>query len=246
MPFGLLCAVRARERGQSLVELALILPILLVLLAGALDLGRVFYATVSLNNAAREGALQAAETPESYVEDAPCNTTTNLVVCRVLLEAKGTMLTVQPTDIDRSCSIIGCPRQAASFVTVEVRGTFTLLTPILRAVLGADTLSLRSAATAQVNYLPAAAALPTATPTPAPTPTPTGTPSCTYVPNVIGMTPTDADIALSNAGFQPNGIGNLTTGQKNKVQAQDIDSSQCREAFANPRLVIMYQYRPLN
>lgn len=235
---------RGHQRGQSLVELALVLPILLVLLAAALDLGRVFYATVSLNNAAREGALQAAETPGSYVEDAACNTTTNLVVCRVLLEAKGTMTTVNPTDIDVACALPGCPKQAASMVTVEVRGTFTLLTPLLRAILGTETLNLKSTATAQVNYLPPAAVLPSASPSASVAPSPSA--SCSPVPNVIGMTPIEAEIALAAAGFQGKGIGDLTTGPKMKVQAQSIDSSQCREAFANPRLEVVYQYRPLN
>jgi len=244
------------QRGQSLVELALVLPILLVLLAAALDLGRVFYSTVSLNNAAREGALQAAETPSSYVEDAACNTATNLVVCRVLLEAKGTMTTILPTDIDVKCNPVDvplpCPKQAASLVTVEVRGTFTLLTPLLRGILGTDTLNLRSTASAQVNYLPPAAAVPSATPSASVSPSasasasPTPTASCTPVPNVIGMSPTDAAIALDSAGFLGTGIGDLTTGPKMKVQAQSIDSSQCREAFANPRLEIVFQYRPQN
>lgn len=42
--------------GQSLVEFALTLPLLLLLLFGALDMGRIFHAAVVLNNAAREGA----------------------------------------------------------------------------------------------------------------------------------------------------------------------------------------------
>ena len=43
-------------RAQALVEFALILPILLVLIIGAMDLGRVFYFKIVLTNAAREGA----------------------------------------------------------------------------------------------------------------------------------------------------------------------------------------------
>ena len=42
--------------GQSLVEFALIIPILLLLVMGALELGRLFYIKVTLHNAAREGA----------------------------------------------------------------------------------------------------------------------------------------------------------------------------------------------
>ena len=42
--------------GQSLVEFALITPLLLLLVMGTLDFGRVFYIKVALQSAAREGA----------------------------------------------------------------------------------------------------------------------------------------------------------------------------------------------
>ena len=44
------------HHGQSLVEFALILPLLLMLVLGALDFGRLFYTKIILTNAAREGA----------------------------------------------------------------------------------------------------------------------------------------------------------------------------------------------
>lgn len=42
--------------GQSLLELALVLPFLLFVIFGVLDLGRVFFSTITLISAAREGA----------------------------------------------------------------------------------------------------------------------------------------------------------------------------------------------
>jgi Flp pilus assembly protein TadG len=45
-----------RNAGQSLVELALMLPILVLLLVGVFDLGRAFHALITLNNAGREAA----------------------------------------------------------------------------------------------------------------------------------------------------------------------------------------------
>ena len=50
---------RRRERGQSLVEFALVLPILLMLLCGIIDFGWVYYNQIALSNAAREGARYA-------------------------------------------------------------------------------------------------------------------------------------------------------------------------------------------
>jgi Flp pilus assembly protein TadG len=51
-----------RERGQALVELALLLPTLLLMTMGALDFGRLFFAYTSIANAAREGAMCASLT----------------------------------------------------------------------------------------------------------------------------------------------------------------------------------------
>src|SRR6476469_5184949 len=48
---------RHRSRGQALVELALVTPLLLLLFAAAADLGRVFYAYVAVEHAAKEGAM---------------------------------------------------------------------------------------------------------------------------------------------------------------------------------------------
>ncbi len=54
---------QGRERGQSIVELGLLLPLLLLILLGTLDLARVYFAYVSLQNASREGARFAADHP---------------------------------------------------------------------------------------------------------------------------------------------------------------------------------------
>ena len=47
------------ERGQALVEFALVIPIFLLLLVGLFDLGRAVFAFNTLTNAAREGARLA-------------------------------------------------------------------------------------------------------------------------------------------------------------------------------------------
>ena len=45
---------RQTQLGQGMAELAIILPLLLVILFGTLDLGRAFYTYIGLTNAARE------------------------------------------------------------------------------------------------------------------------------------------------------------------------------------------------
>lgn len=44
------------KRGQAIVETALLLPILMFLTMGSADLGRVFYYSIAVTNAAREAA----------------------------------------------------------------------------------------------------------------------------------------------------------------------------------------------
>ncbi|MEG9249038.1 TadE/TadG family type IV pilus assembly protein [Arthrobacter sp. Soc17.1.1.1] len=44
-----------KERGAAAVEMALVLPILILLLLGIMEFGRAFNAQVTLTNAAREG-----------------------------------------------------------------------------------------------------------------------------------------------------------------------------------------------
>ncbi len=48
------------EAGQSLVEFALVLPVLLLLLLGIIQFGAVFNSLITLNAAAREGARTMA------------------------------------------------------------------------------------------------------------------------------------------------------------------------------------------
>jgi Flp pilus assembly protein TadG len=57
---------RRRRAGQSLVELALLLPLLTLILLGTTDLGRAFFYHVRLTNAVREGVLFGAQYP-TYV-----------------------------------------------------------------------------------------------------------------------------------------------------------------------------------
>ncbi len=51
------------ERGQDLVEFALIFPILFLILMGIFDMGRAIYYSSALHSAAREGARYASIYP---------------------------------------------------------------------------------------------------------------------------------------------------------------------------------------
>jgi len=53
--------LRDSETGQAFVELALVLPMLLLIIVGAAELGRLAYAAIEVNNAARAGVAYAAQ-----------------------------------------------------------------------------------------------------------------------------------------------------------------------------------------
>jgi hypothetical protein len=60
---------RERASGQSLVELALILPIFLVLLIGVVEFAFMFNATLATNFASRNASLVAAEAGSNQMAD---------------------------------------------------------------------------------------------------------------------------------------------------------------------------------
>jgi len=53
-----------KEKGQSLVELALGFTFILVLLAGAINYGEAFFVWIALREATQEGAVFAAQNPK--------------------------------------------------------------------------------------------------------------------------------------------------------------------------------------
>lgn len=83
-----------REQGQSLVEFALVLPVLMLILLGIVEFGWMFNAKITLTSAAREAArvyaIHGKDT--TLINNAVANATTNLIV-------EGT-LTVTPKDLE--------------------------------------------------------------------------------------------------------------------------------------------------
>lgn len=53
-----------KEQGQSLVELAISFMVIILVLAGAVDFGRAFFALIALRDAAQEGVLYASINPD--------------------------------------------------------------------------------------------------------------------------------------------------------------------------------------
>ncbi len=54
---------KRKEKGQSMVELALTITFLMMLLAGTIDLGRAFFTWIAMRDAAQEGAAYGSFKP---------------------------------------------------------------------------------------------------------------------------------------------------------------------------------------
>ena len=126
--------------GQSLVELALMLPLLMLILLGAVDFGRVYYTQVAISNAARVGAEFAIDSRRTEDE----------IVAKVIQEAGSFVgLTEEHVAVYRGpSSWDGSKRDA----TIEIEYTFTPIAPFTSQIWGGGGLTLRvSTTTRQVS-----------------------------------------------------------------------------------------------
>lgn len=102
--------IRGRaESGQSLVEFAMVLPLLLMVLFAIIDFGRVYQGHVTLTNAVREGARLGAVGGSS-----------SEIAARVKTTAPNMAPSVTTT----------IPSQAGGSVIVNATATVQLITPL--------------------------------------------------------------------------------------------------------------------
>lgn len=154
---------RARGRaGQSLVEMAMVLPILAFLTFGLVDFGRGYFYQVSVTNAAREGARVAILNIYTGPQNPNCSVSNNYATCPVqtdsnIIAAVGHELTysaIAPNSIticpphDSTGSTAGCPDSSNRvdnwlaqnpinyYVTVNVKYDFQLYTPMMQQLVG--------------------------------------------------------------------------------------------------------------
>ncbi|GGU74665.1 TadE/TadG family type IV pilus assembly protein [Lentzea flava] len=102
---------QARDRGATAVEVALLMPILLILVMGIVDFGRALHAQITLTQAAREGARVAA-----LKQPGPATRTQNAATG---LSGVGV-------------SVTACPAASTPGADAEVQATYTFnfVTPI--------------------------------------------------------------------------------------------------------------------
>lgn len=140
--------------------------------AAVLDLGRIAAAQVAVQNAAREGAFQAAETPTSFdsTTGCPAGAATNKVYCRIKLESSGGV-TIDASDVTVICSPADCSSGLGNTVTVRVNGHFRLLTPLMGAFFGGNqNVTFTAQSVQNRETLPTSGTNPVSTPSPSPSP----------------------------------------------------------------------------
>jgi Flp pilus assembly protein TadG len=124
--------------GQGLVEFALTLPLLILIMVGILDLGRIYFAYMSIVNASREGARAGAASNEPPLLNP--NTCTSTIFARAQGEVDANIVQLDPEDI--SCKRV-TNDQGDPTVQVKVTYKFQL---ILGIILGGGKIPLQSSA----------------------------------------------------------------------------------------------------
>lgn len=134
-----------RKAGQGMVEFALTLTVLLIMLAGVLDIGRALFTYIELRDAAIEGATygtiaawdsESAASITAKIEQRIRDAGVGMVN---LADPAKTSVVISPTG-SGWCS--GSPKG----VRVVVSTTFNLSTPLLGTVLGSQSFPLAAAA----------------------------------------------------------------------------------------------------
>ncbi|MDQ6884839.1 MAG: pilus assembly protein [Candidatus Dormibacteraeota bacterium] len=168
-----------RRLGQSLVEMAMVLPVLTFLTFGLVDFGRAYYFQVSVTNAAREGARSAILNVYTGPRTPTCSAGNSWATCPVqtdaaIVNAVNNELTysgITPSSItvcpphDSTSSTAGCPDNsnrvdkwvsgsAANqnyYVSVNVKYDFTLYTPLMQQLVG-SVITMNVSVQMRTNY----------------------------------------------------------------------------------------------
>jgi len=118
-------AGRKSERGATLVEFALILPILITLLFGVVEFGRLLNAQVVVTSATREGARYASLGSSAAT---------------VTSQVKASCPTLDPTKI--TVTVTNAGGTSGTPVTVRVTYEFTLVSQGIASLFGSETVNI--------------------------------------------------------------------------------------------------------
>lgn len=127
------------------MEFALVLPILLLLIFGIVDAGRLIFTYNTVANAARDGARVAIVNQSTAGTDT-CDTTSATAWPTGCAIASGLNLGLTPADVSvtyrDATDTVSCPSLSIGCIAVvSVTGTFQPLTPVIGQLIGQVSLS---------------------------------------------------------------------------------------------------------
>ena len=138
------------ERGQSLVELAITLPILVLLLLGTLDFGMAIFSYSMLRDAAQEGAFYGSFNPSNVAEIE--NRARNIspraedAIFSSPVQLRDTdLIKVSVRALGNFCQ--GATNGVANSIQVNVSYKYPLLMPFIGRLIGSNTIPLTGTAT---------------------------------------------------------------------------------------------------
>ena len=138
------------ERGQSLVELAITLPILILLLLGTLDFGMAIFSYSMLRDAAQEGAFYGSFNPSNVAEIE--NRARNIspraddaVFSSPVQLTDTDLIKVSVQALGKSCQ--GAKNGVANSIQVNVSYRYPILMPFIGRLIGSNTIPLTGTAT---------------------------------------------------------------------------------------------------
>src|SRR5919199_2199823 len=139
----------AQRSGQSLVEFALILPLLTLLFLGAIDLTRAFYYYIALENASREAARVLIDFPYEYDDSVGCTVGNREGLPYVNVSCASGTLVISPA----ANTTVSPPNRKPGRqpITVTASTNFTPITPLIRNFTG-GTITLRASTTMLTWY----------------------------------------------------------------------------------------------
>ncbi len=135
------------QPGQSLVEFTFMFIILTVILMGVLDLGRLYFAYVGLQNAVGEGATYAALNPYCPTADAePGCSDPNNVTWRIKNESPSGMVISDSIGVQ----VVTGEIAMSAPITVQATYNFHLVTFVIASIVNSDTLPLQAQASSAI------------------------------------------------------------------------------------------------
>src|SRR5438105_15589693 len=137
------------QHAQSLVEFAVILPILVLLFLGAVDLTRAFYTYIGLENASREAARVLIDFPYEYDDTVGCSAGNQEGQPWVTVSCAAGTLTISPAANTSDNPPARVPGRKP--ITVTATSTFTPVTFLMTAITG-GTITLRASTTMLAWY----------------------------------------------------------------------------------------------